>query len=194
MYHTHTRAHTRTHTHTHTHVHTYTPRDNVATGAFHSTLHGQACVTFGWNGDGVMLRPDNVVAKRSFRCAGKNLCEDGRACKVRLMQIIYNDNPLRWVVWRNTSCPLLDAQHFRAGVGAGTHGVEPLLHCPFDPTKYMLPVKRRLGLEVSKSIARAHHDGLTAGRWLCTQRANSFAASLALKNQARKFLCCQPRT
>ena len=58
-------------------------RDYVGGGVFHSMLKGVPCLTLGWDKDGVPLYQDKVVAKRAFKCGGKNGC--GPACKVKLV-------------------------------------------------------------------------------------------------------------
>jgi hypothetical protein len=74
--------------------------DRVHPRAFHSTYKGTPCPTLGWNADDVMLEPDTPVVTRTYECNGRSGCDEVK-CKVSLMMLIYNANPIEWVVWRS---------------------------------------------------------------------------------------------
>jgi hypothetical protein len=70
----------------------------VNASAFHTRRSLIPCLTVGWDANGVMLFPDTLVAKRCFRCSGRNGCL--KQCQARLVQCITNADPLNWVIWR----------------------------------------------------------------------------------------------
>jgi hypothetical protein len=151
------------------------------TNAFHSTFKGVACMTLGWSEGHVMLRPQECVAMRHFKCGGKNGC--GSGCPSRLRMFVFNSDPLTWVVWR---CVPEDAVVAAAQLASqGIQALEAQFHCPLTPADYTAKIqdaKHVLSLKHKRSMQLAVLQGITPARHMSADRGLSFVAHLSMKN------------
>ncbi len=150
------------------------PRANVG------TRDGVPCLVLPESASG-----EERIFQRNYACAGRNGC--GAMCTTRLVQLVFQQNPLEVVVWRSVPA---SSNALAGDLLSGSLLHEAQVHCPSKPSAFKALSQRQMSRECKKDVIKASRDGLTTVSWLLQQRSRSFVSKLALSSGIKLSARC----